>query len=1493
MSCKPQYKGIRYNSIEELKSVNKFKGLNSPETIAEFKEFIGENNTSTPESKLFDSIMKLSNINNKEAALAIWARTKTPEFKKWFGESESIDENGEPIFDVDLLVYTSETNDTKSIFDLMEGADTYYSLSDRELNFYDTQVNQDTATIQQKSTVEKLLSNSKKISLVGDNYSIEGEVEPFERITAVMSKIMNGYYAFQRDKSEEDPYEVNRQWGNLTDKILENVITENPNIHKEIQDYVDILKAQNLKIGISKEATTQLVDRFLKIKELNPDSIILSQIPLYNTDLKIAGTTDLLIVHTDGTVDLIDLKTSLDPITESYEKVSNKGYNVVNFYAKQFTSNGKKSASKKEKHTAQLTIYKSMLENWGIPVNTIAIMPVHITGVDASGTILSTKSEGTNGLYQHQADVDILSAFKTKNSEEFQDKLDSTFVNDSLLQGLIATLETQIKLFRKNDNYKEAKKIQIIKEKIELLNTANQLNKLIDELHNIFNSKDGHYAQFLALVNTVKEGLYDDPYTIISQLKIYQEEATMYSQLIKDLNVELEGKQDETTDTDSSLMKLALINQRLSNIETHYKKIINPLIADKLTEFVSENNETVKESNRSIAIHVKRNNILREELELEKTSDKRKRKITRAITNNQNKIAKFKLGSAEGYKQAVLDQLNNGSYKDISVIEAQIIAPIMNSNLIIKSFMRTLKDAYESVRIKLFNLQKESSTIFDEFNKFKGNQNNVEKFNEDIIEKSKDSRGKENYFFVQEINYAEYSKDRIRIEKEVEEHNLNNPIKKKNLNKELFNSGVRITRPLEDITIENPVTKEKTVLTKGLETIINEQEERLTATEFERWRNSNAKLLDGQWEFYGYHVTMPNNNRYTNSKYEALKSKPEAFKYYKYLVSKYFQSQKGLPTKLFYKLPQIEKNIKDKRREQGITKAITHSIDKTTRHISVLEEEDYGTENKTIPLLYTNDIGIENVSQDVISSVLMYAEASEKYKINYKLQNFAQATLETAQTNNPINDHNTEYSKALAKLPGFNKYFKQHKGNNVAAALESIIDMHIYGKKRNLETFEVFGKKLNFNKIADALMGVASYTQIGGDPVLAVANSITANASARINAFGGKYFTMKTWQKAGVIYSANEVEFLVDAGSSAKKGKLSQMSELYDALQGEYFDQFGRKMSHSKIKKFFSTSTWFSLMHKGEHRASIKVMIATLMNTPVLDASGSETNLYEAYEMVDGKLNIRKGYTNLDGSLITLVNNKVKNTLHTLSKEAQGVYNDFDRTLIERTNLGTLLMMYKKFIVPGVTRRFRNLQYNVESEDFTEGYYVTFISKLREEGLSLFKDLYSKDSNLTSFEKENVKKTLGEILTMMVFTTLAAAFSALRADTPPEDRAALNYLTYFSLRASSELSFFNMGLGDVRNFGLPVNPGGTIKSFRTPFATYTLIMKAFRTAGDATDLLTGDGRYERDMNYTIPFLGNIADKGDPKVWTDIAKMIGLADKMGNMDNAVKMMETFQ
>jgi hypothetical protein len=56
-------------------------------------------------STLFKSIQELEGVNSREQALEIYNKTKSPEFKKWFGQSRVTDRNGEP-----LMVYHGTGN---------------------------------------------------------------------------------------------------------------------------------------------------------------------------------------------------------------------------------------------------------------------------------------------------------------------------------------------------------------------------------------------------------------------------------------------------------------------------------------------------------------------------------------------------------------------------------------------------------------------------------------------------------------------------------------------------------------------------------------------------------------------------------------------------------------------------------------------------------------------------------------------------------------------------------------------------------------------------------------------------------------------------------------------------------------------------------------------------------------------------------------------------------------------------------------------------------------------------------------------------------------------------------------------------------------------------------------------------------------------------------------------------------------------------------------
>lgn len=176
--------------------------------------------------------------------------------------------------------------------------------------------------------------------------------------------------------------------------------------------------------------------------------------------------------------------------------------------------------------------------------------------------------------------------------------------------------------------------------------------------------------------------------------------------------------------------------------------------------------------------------------------------------------------------------------------------------------------------------------------------------------------------------------------------------------------------------------------------------------------------------------------------------------------------------------------------------------------------------------------------------------------------------------------------------------------------------------------------------------------------------------------------------------------------------------------------------------------------------------------------------------------------------------------------------------------------------------------------------------------------LKNNEHNLTPHEVANMKRAATEIsymaLLSLVVSMLAAGLEGDDDDTPVGINLAMKYSLYWSMRAMSELSFYNFGLGSINTFGLPLNPGGTLRSFRTPSPIYSVFEKtsrALRSTGMLIGVNNEKAYYQRDMDYDTIF-GNLAEKGDPKAPVAWLKLMGFNGYTFNIDNAIKILEIY-
>ena len=108
--------------------------------------------------------------------------------------------------------------------------------------------------------------------------------------------------------------------------------------------------------------------------------VLANNVVLYNDELGLAGTVDLLTFDRNGDVRIYDIKTMLgNNFAETYQDD-----NVVKYESKKF---GK---SKRQQHTEQLSVYRILLNNThGLKAKTLAVLPIALD-YDAGGKTTRT-----------------------------------------------------------------------------------------------------------------------------------------------------------------------------------------------------------------------------------------------------------------------------------------------------------------------------------------------------------------------------------------------------------------------------------------------------------------------------------------------------------------------------------------------------------------------------------------------------------------------------------------------------------------------------------------------------------------------------------------------------------------------------------------------------------------------------------------------------------------------------------------------------------------------------------------------------------------------------------------------------------------------------------------------------------------------------------------------------------------------------------------------
>jgi len=311
------------------------------------------------------------------------------------------------------------------------------------------------------------------------------------------------------------------------------------------------------------------------------------------------------------------------------------------------------------------------------------------------------------------------------------------------------------------------------------------------------------------------------------------------------------------------------------------------------------------------------------------------------------------------------------------------------------------------------------------------------------------------------------------------------------------------------------------------------------------------------------------------------------------------------------------------------------------------------------------------------------------------------------------------------------------------------------------------------------------------------------------------------------------------------------------------------------LKAHFDTSTGFIGMHKGEHRAAMTMLIAQLMKKKMSDGRSLYDHLKERYKK-NGKL------TKEDYDF------EIASKVHAINKQLHGIYDRFNSPDILRNFVGRLLLMYRKFLYPGIKRRFGGEYFDLEAGSVQKGFMRVFYQKLFTDTKTIIDAFKKRADTLTEPEMYAVRRALMEHFIVLTTGLLAYALIQLGFGDDDDDESkfetwAESLLLYEVLRVNAEISVFGSP-GDPNDYFLP-DPKEMLNTFKQVSAAYSMLNKIYNvftyTVHDAGSVIIGEdiARYERDTG--------LFNKGDSKLAASIIKLLGMNGYTLHPEEALK------
>ena len=425
---------------------------------------------------------------------------------------------------------------------------------------------------------------------------------------------------------------------------------------------------------------------------------------------------------------------------------------------------------------------------------------------------------------------------------------------------------------------------------------------------------------------------------------------------------------------------------------------------------------------------------------------------------------------------------------------------------------------------------------------------------------------------------------------------------------------------------------------------------------------------------------------------------------------------------------------------------------------------------------------MDNVSTDLVSSVIAYSDMAE----NYKVMTSSEAAPMFEMALDVIGHRQVNTGK------------KQYLGiqSEVYKSMEKFIEMNIHGKwKEKLEW-----KGWNISKIMKNLIKFVTANNLAFSLYTTLASYLTSSVYSKIEDLVGQYTNQSNKIFAEKTWDTNIHQVLVESGKKNKTNKLGLFFEKHHILKSNrsLFDNLDK--SRLTRKALDSGLYWSYELVKVRVRGKLALAIADnykyyngkFHSVKDLERLGVENikDLKNYWDMVEVK----------DGRLIALHNDPeiediIERKVEYIGNNIDGELSYSDWAAAHQGALAQLVTTHRGWLFRNIQLRFKPKGVNYQTGQEEAGFYMNFFDFMHKTFLSTervtsIKGALAQWEQLTPAEKHGVLRTIWEIAFLHAIAAFALIVNNLAAD-DDEDDSLVQYLAYMSNRVLLEVGALN------------------------------------------------------------------------------------------------------